>query len=142
MNRIFTFIFLLAISLTASAANWVYVDDDRFIDTSSIRKMSNGNTQVWVKNVLTANIIAKIERDLRANGENISYLNYGYSLSLFEISCANTTHGVISGADYDKSGGLISSYTLPERSRKMEPIIPESTGWVTYKKVCKSGSTK
>jgi len=135
MKKIGTLLFLLILCKQTLAANWVAYDNNRWYDSSSVQRLPNQHIQVWVKAILSKNITTALEKDLRKIGMDVSYVNYGYSISRFQYSCSDITSTTTAGTDYKKNGEVINSFNVP--SRPMQPVIPESNGGTLYEILCK-----
>lgn len=91
----------------SSANFWYY-------GTKNIENSRKGIVSVWGKALAKGKegIDDKIRLLQRFGGHTKGYENYSYTISLFEIDCANRKNRVASVGDYDKKGNVLESVSV------------------------------
>lgn len=99
----------------AEAANWQLFGTNEstginlYYDTESIEYPVKGLVKVWVKSVpLDEKGRHKRIRE-REKVTNKNYQNFGYTLLLYEMNCAEQKYHITAVIDYEKDGQVIQS---------------------------------
>ena len=125
---------LLFISLDCFSSNWIKLSQGWEIDKSTIRKQSNGNIQVWIKNVMEKDVIEWLAKESKKIGADVDYSDYTYSMILFEFRCSQREFRYYSGTDYGLNNRFIQGSQSPT---EYQPIPPDSKAELTFKYLCK-----
>jgi len=137
LKKLFLISLLIFSHLSCFATNWIYIENDTFIDDDSITKLKNGDTQIWVMWKLSPDITKNLQNDLRKLGVTTNYEDYSFSKTLFQISCTSRTYTSLSGIDYGLQNRVIRSFNLTVQEMPMQPIAPGTTAMAFYEKICK-----
>jgi hypothetical protein len=120
-------------------ADWVlYGETDTYkfyYDKESINRTSKNNAEVLEKQIYTDKGIVYMVGELGKKYENLSY-----SMTLWQIDCANQNFRFLSLTHYSKEEKVIYSRRLlyvSEGAGEWSPIIKGTMGERLYRAVCK-----
>jgi len=118
---------------STKGADWkLYNSDEEYLgyyDAQSITRPSKNIVRFWTKSVWTEKGVLSWVKDSGKKYENLSHTIY-----LQEINCAEKKLRRLSESSYDNMGNVIYSFSSLS---EWDFIIPDSTGEILYKEVCK-----
>lgn len=126
---------MIFISFNSHCATWEGVSEGWELDTSSIHKANSGNVKFWVRETSSQEKIANLKKTLQKVGENKNFSKYSYTLSMFQLNCAERKIGLSSVVFYDKSNQII--FHFDDEFPTMEAIVPNTEGENIIQYVCK-----
>lgn len=128
MNKLLIIICLLLQAGNSSASNWINVGESEqavlYIDVDSLKKLKNGNVQVWT--------MFDTYKPIKTNGGNF----YSSIKTLNTYNCKENTKSA--GMEILYSGKMGNGETVQKYNSidPFEPIVPDSLGEKAHKKVC------
>lgn len=135
------FILLGLFRLDVKAAEWTpFVQDQRFkhfYDKQSIFHAPQGLVRVAIKvdpkGKEGRDFLFDVRKKIGMNLEG--YENYGFSLTVMEIDCANHSKRILQSDDYTSKGEQLDS--VSPQNPKWAPIAPDSVHGLYEKFFCK-----
>ena len=101
-----------------------------YYDAENIIRPSKGVVRVWQKTVYNEkSVINAVEK------WGDKYKTFSYSITLWELYCAEKKERLLSSTHYSTDGGVLFSAT--DQESKWNFIVPDSEGELLYKAVCK-----
>ncbi len=130
-----------AVHPDAKAAEWTpFVEDKAFkhsYDKQSIAHQANAMIRVAVKvdpkGKEGRDLLLKVRQQIGLPLDG--YENYGFSLTVMEIDCANKRKRILQSDDYTKKGEQLDTVSSP--NPKWAEISPESIHGLYQKALCK-----
>ena len=139
---LFLLLFLLfAVHRKAGAAEWtLFVEDQAFkhsYDKQSIAHLPNAMIRVAIKvdpkGKEGRDFLLKVRHEMGLPLDG--YENYGFSLTIMEIDCANKRKRILQNDDYSKKGEELDTLSSP--NPKWVEINPNSIHGLYHKALCK-----
>lgn len=96
----------------------------------NVTRPSKSMVRVHEKKVFTEKGVSAVVERLGKGFEKLSY-----SISLYELDCANKKERILSAVTYSDDGNVLSSESVSEP--QWHSIIPDSFGEIFYGTVCK-----
>ncbi len=135
------FILFVGFHPDAKAAEWTpFVEDQafkHFYDKQSIAHLPNQMIRVAIKvdpkGKEGRDFLLKIRQQIGLPLEG--YENYGFSLTVMEIDCANKRKRILQSEDYNKKGEQLDTQSSP--NPKWAEIHPNSVHGLYQKALCK-----
>lgn len=114
---------LIALPAVSEAADWISYgeeisDEFRAFDMSRTRIVQGSIVRTWKRYRLI----------------NHKYAGYDFSITEWEINCAERRHKLISSFDYSSAGQIVNSDIWPDAEYR--PIPPESIGDIETRVIC------
>lgn len=128
-----------------SAQDWIeVVDNDRQlieVDFSTIKRVDD-DIFAWTRTSYKGNIQYYIDKKMehfKRNGvteDKSKWKNWYYTLTYQKYNCNENYTQIISVADYNKDGSVISRIDFPENKREKYPIAPSSLSYAIFYTLC------
>lgn len=117
---------------------------DTYYDSKNTEQTAEGKIRVWLKQMPITKTEDERQRVINSIIQNrklnrmpiMGYEKFAYSLTLREFDCRRKAEREVSIRDYDESGKLLGSKTLPEQI-PFGPVTEGSMALTVLDAVCK-----
>lgn len=97
-----------------------------------------GIVSVWTKRIIQGvkGREWQVDEQKKQGSTTRGYERYEYTLSRKEVSCSEKKYSVLSEADYNKDGEVLSSFSKEAQFADLKPIPPDSDTEALYHAIC------
>jgi len=113
-------------------------NEEMYIDSTSIRKISSTSKRVWIKTISSPEEMIKFRDENKLS--TIGYSSYSFTLDYYEIDCVEKSYLILSMSDYNQSGNVLYSVNFPNPEKQF--IVPGSLFERVYNTTCPSKPQK